>query len=251
MEVHQHSHLASGETHTARKKWTHYFWEFLMLFLAVFCGFMAENQREHMIEHKREKQFMVSMINDLRLDMAWLDTVNISAGQRIKNIKAALKQFVNRQDDLMPVAAYDQLRKSAAQIMFFSNDGTMTQLKNSGGMRLIRKREVVDKIEAYDRLMRRLEVRRTVTIKTAQDFVEVLNRAFIGKDLLTAYYDSSFVVKNINSGYTRLDKANVNDLINQCIALRMRVVADTTANASIKREAATLVEFIQNKYHLN
>ena len=30
MEVHAH-------THTERKKWTHYFWESLMLFLAVFC----------------------------------------------------------------------------------------------------------------------------------------------------------------------------------------------------------------------
>ena len=40
MEVHHHSH-------TARKNWTHYFWEFLMLFLAVFCRFIAENQREH------------------------------------------------------------------------------------------------------------------------------------------------------------------------------------------------------------
>ena len=30
MEVHAH-------THTARKKWTHYFWKFLMLFLAVLC----------------------------------------------------------------------------------------------------------------------------------------------------------------------------------------------------------------------
>ena len=38
MEVHAH-------THTERKKWTHYLWEFLMLFLAVFCGFLAENQR--------------------------------------------------------------------------------------------------------------------------------------------------------------------------------------------------------------
>jgi hypothetical protein len=33
------------EGHTSRKKWTHYFWEFLMLFLAVFCGFLAENLR--------------------------------------------------------------------------------------------------------------------------------------------------------------------------------------------------------------
>ena len=54
MEVHAH-------THTARKKWTHYFWEFLMLFIAVFCGFLAENQREHMVEHQREKQFMLSL----------------------------------------------------------------------------------------------------------------------------------------------------------------------------------------------
>ena len=50
MEVHAH-------THTPRKKWTHYFWEFLMLFLAVFCGFLAENQREHFIEHRREKEY--------------------------------------------------------------------------------------------------------------------------------------------------------------------------------------------------
>jgi hypothetical protein len=50
MEVHHHAH-------TARKKWTHYFWEFLMLFLAVFCGFMAENIREHKIEQHRAKEF--------------------------------------------------------------------------------------------------------------------------------------------------------------------------------------------------
>jgi hypothetical protein len=55
MEVHHHSHLASGETHTSRKKWTHYFWEFLMLFLAVFCGFLAEYQLEHKIERDKEK----------------------------------------------------------------------------------------------------------------------------------------------------------------------------------------------------
>ena len=55
MEVHAH-------THTERKKWTHYLWEFLMLFLAVFCGFLAENQREHYIEHQREKQYMRSLL---------------------------------------------------------------------------------------------------------------------------------------------------------------------------------------------
>ena len=68
MEVHHHSHLASGETHTSRKKWTHYFWEFLMLFLAVFCGFLAEYQLEHKIEKNRENEYVRSLIKDFEYD---------------------------------------------------------------------------------------------------------------------------------------------------------------------------------------
>jgi hypothetical protein len=61
MEVHTH-------THSARKKWTHYFWEFLMLFLAVFCGFLAENFREHQVEKQRGKQYVHSFYQDLKTD---------------------------------------------------------------------------------------------------------------------------------------------------------------------------------------
>jgi len=68
MEVHAHSH-------TERKKWTHYFWEFFMLFLAVTAGFFVENQREHMVEHKREVQFIKSYISDLRKDILLLDSL--------------------------------------------------------------------------------------------------------------------------------------------------------------------------------
>src|SRR5512145_1635888 len=68
MEVHAH-------THTARKKWTHYFWEFLMLFLAVFCGFLAENEREHIVEAHRAKEYAKSLLNDLKED-----TVELQSG---------------------------------------------------------------------------------------------------------------------------------------------------------------------------
>jgi len=63
MEVHAH-------THTARKKWTHYFWEFIMLFLAVFCGFLAEYQLEHMIEKDRAKELAKSFYEELKNDSA-------------------------------------------------------------------------------------------------------------------------------------------------------------------------------------
>jgi hypothetical protein len=53
MEVHKHPHHV-----THKKKWGEYFLEFLMLFLAVFLGFLAENIREHKVEREREKNIL-------------------------------------------------------------------------------------------------------------------------------------------------------------------------------------------------
>ena len=72
MEVHHHAH-------TDRKKWTHYFWEFLMLFLAVFCGFLAENIREHKIEQHRAKDFAKSLVQDLQNDTTAINVQNKSS----------------------------------------------------------------------------------------------------------------------------------------------------------------------------
>src|SRR6195256_5723672 len=63
MEVHKHPHHV-----THKKKWGEYLSEFLMLFLAVFLGFIAENQREHIVEHQREKKFASRLLSDLRQD---------------------------------------------------------------------------------------------------------------------------------------------------------------------------------------
>lgn len=144
MEVHTH-------THTPRKKWTHYLWEFLMLFLAVFCGFLAENQREHMIEHKREKGFMISMLSDLKADK-----------EMLKNMHLAFTQIVSHLDSLVPILEEGQdMENNAERIyrhqvylnLFYKSifaDRTINQLKNSGNFRLIRKKNVSDKISEYD-----------------------------------------------------------------------------------------------------
>jgi len=45
-----------------------------MLFLAVFCGFFAENLREHYIEHQREKKYIRPIVRDLTIDTTWMNT---------------------------------------------------------------------------------------------------------------------------------------------------------------------------------
>src|SRR2546423_13295076 len=63
MEVHKHPHHV-----THKKKWGEYFLEFLMLFLAVFLGFVAENIREDNVEKSRAVKFAKNLLSDLKKD---------------------------------------------------------------------------------------------------------------------------------------------------------------------------------------
>ena len=46
-----------------------------MLFLAVFCGFLAEYQLEHKIESDRGRQYVHSMYEDLMMDTLTLNNI--------------------------------------------------------------------------------------------------------------------------------------------------------------------------------
>ncbi len=156
MEVHHHSSPAPGGTHTARKKWTHYFWEFLMLFLAVFCGFLAEYQLEHKIEKDREKQFIRSLYYDIKADTAGFNRIILARNVR-ETSQDSILLWLN---STTPAAYSKELYFHAVTaartltIRLLPNDGTMQQLKNSGAFRLIRNRAIADSIAKYDVFIR-------------------------------------------------------------------------------------------------
>lgn len=158
MEVHHHAHPAPGETHAARKKWTHYLWEFLMLFLAVFCGFLAEYQLEHVIEHNREKEYMRSMVEDLAQDTTEINRTNKRLVTQNKNLDSLLDilelPISKNKNDLKKLYElhYDNI---GAEPALFSQR-TISQLKNAGGLRLIRKKDVADSITLYDTNLQQL-----------------------------------------------------------------------------------------------
>lgn len=143
MEVHHHAH-------TDRKKWTHYFWEFLMLFLAVFCGFLAENQREHMIEHRREKQFMKSLAEDLKIDTAEIQRTILQINKALFQTDSLLLFFKSNSKIQNPTPAFSTQNNIALPWLSFSLiDRTALQLKNAGNMRLIRNKKISDQVLEY------------------------------------------------------------------------------------------------------
>ncbi len=143
MEVHHHAH-------TSRKNWTHYFWEFLMLFLAVFCGFLAENQREHMVEHAREKKFAASLFEDLKKDTADFNGDIPFWESTLKRIDTLRTEIEKPEAERNTVLAYRMAGRMRSYNNFEYHDRTIDQLKNAGNFRLIRKTIIADSLIDYD-----------------------------------------------------------------------------------------------------
>jgi hypothetical protein len=153
MEVHHHSHAEHG-----KRNWKSYIWEFIMLFLAVFCGFLAEYQLEHVIENQREKGYVFSMIDDLEQDVEKSNAILISHDLTSKRIDSLLIELSSNDIPSDGNKAYQLWKNSNGFPDFFQNDRTIQQLKNSGFLRLIRIKSVSDKIMEYDQIVRKLYI---------------------------------------------------------------------------------------------
>ena len=143
MEVHQH-------THTPRKKWTHYLWEFLMLFLAVFCGFIAENIREHAVENKRAAEYAKALIQDLAKDTIELNSV-IHDQQIALASTDSIGGLIEKKypNDLVPGSFYYFSNTSTIAPVVAWNRSTLVQLIQSGNLRYFHDQELVNKMSYY------------------------------------------------------------------------------------------------------
>lgn len=152
MEVHHHGH------HEGKKTWKSYIWEFLMLFFAVFCGFLAEWRLELMIEHHREEEYIQSIVEDLNADVVQTDKLVGAMDTRIVKIDSLL--LVLASDDVKQNSdkAYQLWMGTIGFPDFVQNDRTIQQLKSSGALRIIRKNTVSDKIMEYDQAVRLMGV---------------------------------------------------------------------------------------------
>ncbi len=247
MEVHAH-------THTSRKKWTHYLWEFLMLFLAVFCGFLAENFREHQVEHKREKQYMQSLLSDLSSDTA---NINHGIPPRLQRIAAidTVFMFFNENHDAKTISGklFRTIRRTNYDIRIARNTVTIDQLKNAGNMRLVRNKEVGDSISAYDLHFEQLSLYFDFYLVNSQIGNRQFEKLFTASDLLHLYIanTSQGIVANIpDSLVIRINTGELNEQLNFMMLEKAYARQEINRYTELKQAAIGLMELIKREYHL-
>jgi len=193
MEVHHHPDL-----HHKEKKFKEFFLEFVMIFLAVTLGFIAENIRESISNHEQEKHYVQSFINNMTEDTATMHIIlreNNKKEDSLKKMIALVPADFSKAENRVKLYNYCSANVGY-YALFKSNDATMNQLRNSG-LELIKKGHAADSIASYDvklKIIYASEVLYTKATDAALDAAQQVLDLSSSND--TTYFDTSKGFKN-------------------------------------------------------
>ncbi len=240
MEVHAHSH-------TARKKWTHYLWEFLMLFLAVFCGFLAEYQLEHKIEKEKGMQYIRSFYKDLKTDTTEFTRLIAVYVNKMNAFSKRDECFdsLSKQKSSVNTCIVELIKKCSNFPDIVNADQTLLQLKNAGGLRLLRQADA-DSILDYDKKVRVLIMAQTTGFQETQYRIREL--------LYSIRNYKSMVLKKADPTIPILI-TNEPDKINQFFVALNEYALDCNYQLQLLEKlnlkATGLIHYFKNKYHFD
>lgn len=247
MEVHSH-------THTPRQKWTHFIWEFFMLFLAVTLGFLVENQREHFVERKKEKEYVRSIITDLRSDTALLKEFLINQQLSFNAFDSVIFLLQHNSDKYSRERLYFLARIAIRYSDFYRiNDNAYEQMKSSGNLRLLHTQYVAEKISKYYSSVKDITLIVNQTLLRQQALIEFEGQLFDGNVFQGMINKETFEISPPSGDpeLINMDKKLINVFIVKVHYLvSLMLVSKNFANKQII-EAEQLVEFLQKEYQLD
>ena len=250
MEVHHHAHDPAAPHH--KKNWKNYFWEFLMLFLAVFCGFLAEYQLEHKIERDRESDYIKSMVDDLKTNSMRLETTINQNKRQLEGMDSLLQNIYHSpyNDSTLRTLYYLKQSYTTRYYIFRPSKGTISQLKNSGGFRLIRNRAVVDSIYSYESLTDRFESQGEAVIKITEKLTDMSNKIFDSG--LTYNLDKANLILTSNNKFKLIttDEKMIKEYANIATTRKGIIKNYTIQLTNLQNRIPKTIKFLEKEYDL-
>ncbi|MFM6915230.1 MAG: hypothetical protein ACKOUQ_10145 [Aquirufa sp.] len=250
MEVHHHSHHP--------KSWKEYVQEFLMLFFAVFLGFMAEYYLEYRAERHKEHDYLVSMKDDLKADLSEMQSKDL-AMEAIRSAEAKLAQVIYKPnwntEDIKQIYLLSNSLVTKLIIVNFSS-GTIDQLQNAGGYRLIRNDKIVGKISDYEKGMGTIDVQQDAFMQRLGQVHQMQNKILYLKvfpDLDqkgSVIYDRALlseIISSTGSGFLTTDKNTFFEYANYVNVMKGYVAYYEVMSKAQQQKAKELIKLIEEE----
>ena len=255
MEVHHHSHESHG-----KKNWKSYFWEFLMLFLAVTLGFIVENQREHYIEHKRAKDYAMSLMEEVAGDTIALSQSISYYKTRTESIDTLIRLLDENIKQIPGGALYYFADMSMYNNQMVFNKTTLQQLINSGVLRYFTNRKLVKCIGEYDQVLQKVEnsviSAQTVNMEARKLQFKIFDIKFKniysnGQTLNSLSSDSILLIKEIPFPLITYETSILSEFTSWLNLRRANLKVYMSVNlVEAQNKARELLELLNKEYHL-
>ncbi len=245
MEVHHHPTVE-------KKNFKEYFLEFLMIFLAVTMGFIAENIREHMSDNAKEKEYIESLAEDLKIDQQVLS----------QNI-AQLQSGIILMDSMITILDNPSLVSNNTGELYYLarlaprlqplpiNDKTFEQLKNSGNFRLIKNINTSNKIMDYYNKIPLVHLLESINETEFTQYKNVAAKIF-NPGIFISTEGNGNEIKRV-SGNPPLrtgDYELMQELSVFAVYMHGTKKGVLDADEVMKRSGEELIDYLQKEYHL-
>ena len=251
MEVHHHPDI-----HHKPKKWKEYFIEFLMIFLAVTMGFFAEGFREHINDRAKEKEYMQSLLEDLKYDtLKYQEAIN-----KMEILKPALdSSYLNvKEANRFNYVLQGKWQYIINEISteYRPSLPTIQQMKSSGNLRLVENKEVGNKIMKYDAFVKSNVERLNDNIHVASGKVYAMEDIFCDyinfrKINISGELDFNDTSKyaDFDMPFVEKDLTKLNEFANSFINYKTVGLSYIKTVIKGKAYATDLIKYINEEYH--
>jgi len=220
-----------------------------MLFLAVFCGFLAEYQLEHQIEKDREKIYMRNMLEDLKADTAAYRNYakdNSTAFNIIDSLILLLKspERKTRVNRIYFLARTLTMRAD----LLFANERTYDQMKSSGQLRLIHSQKVSDSVSSYYNSLKQINNQNNRITERIDHYFLSVSKLFDAEILLRIFKE-----KKEPEGTVKLmteDPLVINEVLTRAQYVYGTFSFAQNWGLERCRAAEHLIDLIKKEYHL-
>ncbi len=246
MEVHHPHHV------THKKKISEYILEFLMLFLAVFLGFIAENIRENSVDDKKEKQFMKSMVEDLKSDTANINTFYARSNIAIAEIDSLIHLMRRPDRNKYGQTTYYFARVITTGIVrVVLTDRTYEEMKSSGSLRLVHDDALSDSISKYYASQNDFKEQAQLQIQKMNAYTEFVTKIFDGAvfQQMLQRFPYKVIPPNSNPQLLTNDETTMDEFIGLLHYYSAILIINSSRLRQKEQSTTNLIKMIADKNH--
>lgn len=230
--------LAIKKNLFARKRYSHYIFEFALVFLAVVFGFLAESYREYLTDRSKEKVYIRGLIENLEDDIWQLEEIIELNRTKLLFLDTASQM---RSQKWRGPDYYRSLNRVISKGIyknhfFKSNDAIITEMKFTGKLTLL-PREVLDSLNMYEQRL----------FEVYKEEVQYEHHSLQSIEFFLTLTDDW---RYFTSTMTANDK-ELKFIINQCVNVESAAGHYNRLLIIQKTTATRLINYLRKKYALN